>query len=595
MQRRAIASLFVNTVESWRRLETPHPRSRRRELLPLATINETESHGGHTEGPPAKTQRVGSADELMHKITVQRVRLSGIAMLVLHPVGYLALSFGDAPRWLRIVSLLGIMGVGIGGGLLIWLTRKPEKFRIDRLVPIVAFLMVSIAPTALFFGTSTMVMGLVLVILTLWSMDAKPVHAGVTVAFVGVLHFAAELIFVLNIVEDPGLFRPPASAPRHLLLITTPLGYAFVFLLGVFVQRRTRRTAQALEDALRDNAMRRAQLEEARHELKVMAGIGEPGPLTGHRIGGFELGPVLGRGGMGEIYAATRDGAPSAVVKVIRDGHLQSPERLARFRREAEVAQRIKSRHAAAILKVGEAPRPFIAMERLHGQDLRKILRESGRLSLNESKDLLRQITRGLVAAREAGVVHRDIKPANLFRVDDGTWKILDFGIARALHANETLTGDQIVGTPAYMAPEQVMADADVDPRTDLHALGIVIYRSLTGTPVFHGGDFARFVYSIVNTLPPRPSVSPGVPSAVDDVLRIALAKRPSDRFARVEDFDEAFSNACAGKGAPDIHAWAARLSTQLQWGGQVLAGSPASQETNLDPTTVQRSSSLNA
>ncbi|KAB2895630.1 MAG: protein kinase, partial [Kofleriaceae bacterium] len=214
---------------------------------------------------------------------------------------------------------------------------------------------------------------------------------------------------------------------------------------------------------------------------------GQPGRFTGHQLGSFRLGPLLGRGGMGEIYDAMRIGSGEpAAVKLLARHALIEPTKIARFLRELEIARTLRAPNVAAVLEVGDlaADLPYLAMERLKGHDLDRHLRQHGRLTPEETATLVQHVADGLTAAHAAGIVHRDLKPSNVFRCDpEGAaggapvWKILDFGVSK-LGSESQITLDAVVGTPAYMSPEQAKGEA-VDVRTDVYGLGAIAYAAL--------------------------------------------------------------------------------------------------------------------
>jgi serine/threonine-protein kinase len=205
-------------------------------------------------------------------------------------------------------------------------------------------------------------------------------------------------------------------------------------------------------------------------------------------------------------------------------------------------------------------------MERLRGEDLAQMLRRIGKLSSSDVVELVRQVGRGLEAAKAAGVVHRDLKPQNVFRHETGegdaiVWKVLDFGVAKAEAHSGTLTVNELVGTPQYMAPEQARRET-VDHRTDLYALGAIAYRALTGHPPFAGRDFAEVLMRVMTEMPDRPSTLVRLPREVDLVLAIALAKNPGDRFATATELADALEAALSFKLAAAIKTRAAPLAT---------------------------------
>jgi len=158
--------------------------------------------------------------------------------------------------------------------------------------------------------------------------------------------------------------------------------------------------------------------------------------------------------------------------------------------------------------------------------------------------DTALQIGRGIEALHDAGILHRDLKPQNVF-LHRGTWKVLDFGVARAIDSGDTLTAGHVVGTPSYMAPEQA-SGGTVDHCTDLYALAAIAYRALTGHPPFAAGEIAETLYRVVHTVPRRPSELVELPPDVDLVLAIGLAKRPGHRFTSALEFSDALYHAFA-------------------------------------------------
>jgi serine/threonine-protein kinase len=188
-------------------------------------------------------------------------------------------------------------------------------------------------------------------------------------------------------------------------------------------------------------------------------------------------------------------------------------------------------------------PVPFLAMERLRGQTLGDVLRKGGTLPASSLGQLVRQIGGVLELARAAGIVHRDLKPHNLFVTDDGTWKVLDFGIALLADSSGTLTRGAILGTPAYMAPEQA-AGKQVDHRADVYALGAVIYRCVTGRQPFTATDTPALLYQVIHEPPPAPSTIVACSPELDAALTRALAKNPDDRFATAAELVAAIADA---------------------------------------------------
>ncbi|HEY5922501.1 MAG TPA: serine/threonine-protein kinase, partial [Kofleriaceae bacterium] len=212
--------------------------------------------------------------------------------------------------------------------------------------------------------------------------------------------------------------------------------------------------------------------------------------------------------------------------------------------REMSFSVQLSSPHIVQVFEVSppDAEVPFIAMERLRGSDLATRLRNELRLSLDELTELVQQVARGLDVAHAAGIVHRDLKPHNLFSHGD-RWKILDFGVAKVMGSEGTLTEGAIIGTPNYMAPEQA-AGLTVTHLADIYALGAIIYRCLTGRAPFSGDgkDIAGLIYQVVNLPPPRPSSHGSIPRGVEDVIAVAMAKLPQARFQSARELAEEFT-----------------------------------------------------
>ena len=197
-------------------------------------------------------------------------------------------------------------------------------------------------------------------------------------------------------------------------------------------------------------------------------------------------------------------------------------------------------------------------------RDLGPFLRAKRTLEPVRVVELLRQVGEGITVAAGLGIVHRDIKPQNIFQ-HGVTWKILDFGVSRVAANTDTLTSGQIVGTPAYMAPEQARG-GKVDHRTDLYALGAVAYRALTGHGLYPSGEVADTLYHVVHGAPRRPSSLGSLSRDVDLVLAIALAKDPAHRFATATELADALEAAIADKLPEPLRERGRRLEAEGAW-----------------------------
>ncbi|MEJ5298466.1 MAG: serine/threonine-protein kinase, partial [Armatimonadota bacterium] len=214
-------------------------------------------------------------------------------------------------------------------------------------------------------------------------------------------------------------------------------------------------------------------------------------------------------------------------------------ERVERFYREAKAAGSLTHPNIVTIYEVGEeAGRHFIAMEFLEGQNLQETLEIRGALPAKEAVDIARQVLEALDYAHSKGIIHRDIKPANIQLLPGGRVKLTDFGIARIMHEPSITASGQIFGTPSYMSPEQI-AGKEIDPRSDLFSMGVVLYEALTGQKPFTGDSVVTITYNIMNTPAPEPR---GVPEGLAAIVRKALEKDPAHRFQSAREFLEALS-----------------------------------------------------
>ncbi|HET7544806.1 MAG TPA: serine/threonine-protein kinase [Polyangiaceae bacterium] len=270
--------------------------------------------------------------------------------------------------------------------------------------------------------------------------------------------------------------------------------------------------------------------------------------------GRFRLVRLLGRGSMGSVWLArhlTLD--VDVAVKFIDAAYRDQKDHRGRFALEAQAAARINSPHVVNVIDFGAevSGRLYIAMEYLQGEDLGKLLERSGRLSPAMTARVVSHACRGLARAHALGIAHRDVKPENLFLVgsseDEGfVLKILDFGVAKSAHQTTkdfvgTAVG-QLVGSPAYMSPEQAHGSLDVDFRSDLFSIAVVAYHCLTGVVPFGGDSLAELLIGIVSKDPvPATRLTPGLPRAVDDWFQRALDKNPARRFASAKDLAQAF------------------------------------------------------
>ena len=399
------------------------------------------------------------------------------------------------------------------------------------------------------------------------SKRAGPVTWGV----VAVLYFLSTAGVASGVFPDVSLFPIAGVAPvtRWFQVIMSQV----IFAITLYLARSNRQAMQgAIERVHRvgmEMRQRDAQLAEARRELDKALRPGD-GRHSGETVGAYKLGQLVGRGGMGEVYRGIHvSNGKVAAVKLLHPYLLDNPDHVRRFLREAEVTAAVRNEHVVEVLELGETKEgsPFLAMELLEGHDLGWHLRKVGKLGLPAVIELVDQLAGALTKMREEGIVHRDLKPGNLFLTDSipPKWKVLDFGLSKLAGTGGTLTRDAAIGTPSYMAPEQVEGKAD--HRTDLYAVAAIVYRALTGSPPFAGEDAAMILFHVVYSQPAPPAQFVQLPSDVELVLAVGLAKQASDRFKSVEDFAVALRRAADAELDDATRARGWSLLKKAPWG----------------------------
>ncbi len=257
----------------------------------------------------------------------------------------------------------------------------------------------------------------------------------------------------------------------------------------------------------------------------------------------YEILDVIGRGGMGVVYRAhDRELGEEVAIKTIRRELLTFDPVLAeQLKSEIRLARRISHRNVVRTHDLGDADGiAFVTMEYVRGITVRELLETRGKLGAASALALARQFAEALAVAHAAGVIHRDVKPENALIDSEGVLKVMDFGIARFTEAtsSRTQTG-MAVGTPTYMAPEQLAGDP-IDPRADLYALGVVLYECLTGHPPFKAPSLVSLIAKVLTTTPPLPSEgNPDVPPALSALVMRLLSKNAEDRPAHATELIE--------------------------------------------------------
>jgi serine/threonine-protein kinase len=315
-----------------------------------------------------------------------------------------------------------------------------------------------------------------------------------------------------------------------------------------------------------------------------------PGVREGDLLAGkYRVDRVLGAGGMGVVVAAHHIHLDEKVaIKFLLPEMLDSGEAVARFAREARAAVKIKSEHVARVTDVGtlENGAPYMVMEYLEGGDLAGWLRQRGPLSVEQASDFVLQACEAIAEAHALGIVHRDLKPANLFvvRRPDGAFsvKVLDFGISKMRSAgggpDPSITRTSaMMGSPLYMSPEQMHSAKDVDLRTDIWALGIILHELVAGASPFLADTVPELVAKILSApLPPLRSVCPHAPPGFEAVVAKCLEKDRRQRFESVGDLANALAPYAPRRSRLSLERISGVLGTS-GLGGQTTALPPSS------------------
>src|SRR4051812_5165456 len=264
-------------------------------------------------------------------------------------------------------------------------------------------------------------------------------------------------------------------------------------------------------------------------------------------IAGYKIERLIGEGGFGQVWRATRDGDGALVaIKILHLELIRSHDAIVRFERELEATERLNHRHVVRALDHGTLSdgRPYLVLEYIEGPSLRDVIHERGALPPTEVLEILEPLCDALQLAHDAGLVHRDVKASNVIIArKDGALRpvLLDFGLVKLIdQVGPGLTSSRsMLGTPAAMAPEQ-MRGQPVDARTDVYAVGLLTYHALTGQPAFGGAPGVVQSYLAVHGPRPRPSTKVDIDPAIDEPIARALAPEPAARFPTAHAFAEA-------------------------------------------------------
>jgi serine/threonine protein kinase len=303
--------------------------------------------------------------------------------------------------------------------------------------------------------------------------------------------------------------------------------------------------------------------------------VTEPSRVLGGR---YELQSRLGRGGMATVFRGSdRVLGRSVAVKVLASTFAKDGTFVERFRREAQAAAGLNHPNVVAVFDTGSDDGVhYIVMEYVEGRTLADVIREEGALPPTRAAEIAATVCRALSSAHEKGMVHRDVKPGNVLLTSDGGVKVADFGIARVVSGEPLTVTGSVMGTASYLSPEQATG-SKVDRRSDIYSLGCVLYEMLTGRIPFEGDTPVSIAYKHVEEEPTAPSsVNPAVPSALEAVVKRAMAKSPADRYQSSDEMARDLRHAAAGSAPQTTVAGSPEEQTAIL---PVSPGGPASTE----------------
>ncbi len=504
------------------------------------------------------------------QIDVRRRGLNAVVLVSIGGIAMLLLGVQRGPTFYPLVGALAFLTLAA-----LWTQRRIRTGRIatsgDGMA--VAAALVCLAAVAHVGVTSWATMLLLMLVYFSAGLDAR-FQANLVLFVVGVGFVALVVVVYSGVLPmNAAIIAPLHGKPRGIVVNGTAIGLGLLVAYYLAWQSRkvTREAMDGLQKARLAVDQREAQLEEAQFEVDQAREAGKLGRFSGQSIGGFGLSEVLGRGGMGEVYRARRNQDDDDVAIKVLHAHLQGDEaHLERFWREARVSSSLQSSHIAKILETGRADdgSPFLAMELLSGDDLAKLLRDTGRIPLERVLGIVDDVAAALSVAHAAGIVHRDLKPQNVLASDPSRqhWKVVDFGVSKIMTAETTIAAGSFVGTPSYVSPEQARS-GDIDHRADVFSLAVLTYRAITGRPAFRGHDASTALWAIMYKQPERPSDLVTVHEDVDLVLALGLAKRAEDRLDSASLLGEMLRRAASGKLSDSERARARHLVEQRPWG----------------------------
>src|SRR6266571_1904777 len=307
-------------------------------------------------------------------------------------------------------------------------------------------------------------------------------------------------------------------------------------------------------------------------------------------LGRYEVGRLLGAGGMAEVYEGhDRLLARRVAIKILLSQYAHDPAFLARFRREAQSAASLSHPNIVSVFDTGsEGDTWFIVMEYVDGRTLKDIIRAEGALYWARAAEVAADVAGALAVAHARGIVHRDVKPGNVMLTTEGKVKVMDFGIARATAVPSITQTSAVVGTAQYIAPEQAQG-LEVDGRTDVYALGCCLYEMVTGQVPFSGPTPVAIAYRHVREEPTPPrALNPDVPPPLERVCLKAMAKRPEDRYQTAAEMQRDLERVRVGE---PVTVAGPLPSPSTSPGTTVTAPTtnpPTSAPTTTEPTTTE-------
>jgi serine/threonine-protein kinase len=339
----------------------------------------------------------------------------------------------------------------------------------------------------------------------------------------------------------------------------------------------------------------RTRSAEEEPAVELARGLPRVGEIAGDK---YRIEKVIGRGGMGVVYAAHHLVLDQRVaLKLLLVDAVRGDDTVERFLREAQASARLRSDHVVRVMDAGalDTGHPFLAMEYLEGCDLRELLSLEGRQPFAETADYMLQALAALAQAHAAGIVHRDLKPGNLFLAvrEDKTniLKVLDFGISKQngdrAHWKD-LTGQAVLGTPVYMSPDQMRSSKSVDPRADLWSLGVVMYELLTNEVPFDGEGPGEVFAAVLEKDPVSPRTHrPEVPSEWERIITRCLRRNPDERWQNAAELANALAPLGTGRWAhlvPGIRRALSRPSVMPKGGMALMAAAVAAARASMAP-----------